>query len=117
MLSDCLFVNPAFDNQNIRINLLPTQSKKEQQIKRSAEDQEIREKALISQAMHIEAHIVKQMKTNKILPMAKLIEKVMESLNLFRAQPQMIKHSIQNLIEKEYLERDKDDRTKLIYIP
>ena len=36
---------------------------------------------------------------------------------MFNAQPQMIKKRIEGLIEREYLERDKDQRNKYIYKP
>jgi len=57
------------------------------------------------------------MKTNKTMMFNDLVQKVMASVLTFKAQPQQIKGRIQHLIENDYMERDKDNRAKLIYIP
>jgi hypothetical protein len=43
--------------------------------------------------------------------------KVMETVRNFKPQPNMIKQRIDFLIEAEYMERDPNDRAKLIYLP
>ena len=57
------------------------------------------------------------MKTNKTMLYKDLMQKVMDSITTFKAQPNMIKERIQSLIENDYMKRDEDIRAKLIYVP
>jgi hypothetical protein len=57
------------------------------------------------------------MKTNKTMDMKTLMAKVQDSITTFRSKEDLIKQRIQNLIEQEYMERDPNNRSKLIYIP
>jgi len=57
------------------------------------------------------------MKTNMVMPMAELKQKVMESVRTFKAQPKMINERIHYLIDADYMERDPRDRTRLVYLP
>ena len=57
------------------------------------------------------------MKTNMKMSMGDLRMKVMDVIKNFKAQPAMIKGRIDHLINAEYMERDSNDRTTLIYIP
>lgn len=59
----------------------------------------------------IEATIVKVMKTRRKLEHQKLIEETIKILvSKFQPQPTQIKTRIESLIEREYLERDPDNR-------
>jgi hypothetical protein len=40
----------------------------------------------------------------------------MEMISLFKAQPQMIKQRIEDLIMKQYMRRDDKDRTRYWYV-
>jgi len=57
------------------------------------------------------------MKTNMVMSLNDLKLKVMETVRNFKPQPNMIKQRIDFLIEAEYMERDPNDRAKLIYLP
>lgn len=46
-----------------------------------------------------------------------LLKDVMTQITLFKAQPSDVKKRIESLIEREYLERDKDNKAKFIYKP
>jgi hypothetical protein len=110
-------INLAFKNNNIRVTVLPVLTKKE-----NAEEVVSSNKAMIGgidkeRNQIIEAHCVKQMKTNKVMMMNDLVQKVMASVMNFKAQPGTIKTRIQHLIENDYMERDKNDKAKLTYIP
>ena len=61
--------------------------------------------------------IVKIMKTRKQLNHIQLVTETIQMIKMFRAQPAMIKQRIEALIEREYLERDEDDRTLYRYLP
>ena len=57
------------------------------------------------------------MKARKKENNTELVKEVIRQVLFFKPQPQMIKQSIERLIEKEYLERDPNDRNIFIYIP
>lgn len=67
--------------------------------------------------MIIDASIVRIMKARKIHNHQDLIEDLIGQINLFRAQPLDIKKRIESLIEREYLERDPNNKGKYIYKP
>jgi cullin 3 len=57
------------------------------------------------------------MKDRKQLQHMDLVNEVIRQLShRFQPTPQMIKKSIERLIEKEYVERDDEDRKKLKYM-
>lgn len=57
------------------------------------------------------------MKDRKTLVHSELVNEVVRQLSSrFAPKPNMIKRSIEKLIEKEYLERDENDRRKLRYL-
>jgi len=64
----------------------------------------------------IEAAIVRIMKSRKKLDHTSLVQEVIQSLRMFRPNPQAIKTKIETLIEKEYLERDADDKNLYKYL-
>lgn len=70
-----------------------------------------------SSCLRAQACVVRVMKNRKQLIHQELITEVIKQLaHRFQPSPQMIKRSIERLIEKEYLERDEDDRKKLKYM-
>ena len=56
------------------------------------------------------------MKSRKKLDQTSLVQEVMQSLRMFRPNPQQIKAKIESLIDKEYLEIDKDDKNIYRYL-
>lgn len=54
----------------------------------------------------IEAAIVRIMKSRKVVTHNELIGKVLEQMNMFKPDPKTIKARIENLIGREYMERD-----------
>ena len=64
-----------------------------------------------------QACVVRIMKDRKQLAHIDLVNEVIRQLShRFQPSPQMVKKSIERLIEKEYLERDEADRKKLKYV-
>jgi len=46
-----------------------------------------------------------------------LLTEVLAALSMFQPQPPFVKQRIEKLIEDEFLARDADDRSMLVYIP
>lgn len=67
--------------------------------------------------MVVDATCVRIMKSRKVETHTELMSSIIRQITMFNAQPQMIKKRIESLIEREYLERDKDQRNKYIYKP
>ena len=54
----------------------------------------------------IEAAIVRIMKSRKTMDHNNLVSEVMQSLRMFKPNPTQIKTKIEQLIERDYLERE-----------
>jgi cullin 1 len=64
----------------------------------------------------IDAAIVRIMKARKVLAHMNLVQEVLTQLHFFRPEPKAIKKRIEQLIEREYLERDSTDPKKYQYM-
>ena len=64
----------------------------------------------------IEAAIVRIMKSRRKLDHTSLIQEVIQALQMFKPPPIVIKQKIEQLIDREYLERDTEDRTIYKYL-
>lgn len=65
----------------------------------------------------MQAHIVKVMKAQKTYSYQALVTDVMRNITMFKADPKVVKEQIEVLILGEYMKRDENNRTKLIYLP
>ena len=116
--NEVLKLNMNFESANIRLNLIPqpalaklTGGGDRDPFKQV--DQEVQKE----RAMIIDAVCVRIMKSRKVETHQELLNAIVRQITMFNAQPQMIKKRIESLIEREYLERDKDQRNKYIYKP
>jgi cullin 1 len=64
----------------------------------------------------IEACTVRVMKARKTLAHQQLIAEVLAQLSFFKPDPKLIKKRIENLIDREYLERDPDNTNVYRYL-
>ena len=98
--SDIFQVNDSFTSNHKRVTL-PTPV-----------IEEVHKKEIVQEDRYIaiEACIVRIMKSRKKLDHTNLVQEVMQSLFMFKPHPSIIKTKIEHLIEREYLERDPDDR-------
>lgn len=65
----------------------------------------------------VEAQIIKFMKARKALDMTTLTQEVLASITMFHPQPKLIKVKVESLIERQFLKRDDNDKTLIIYLP
>ena len=112
-MSDQFAVNFQYHNNMIKIKVPVMLSK----IQKQAENADMQEKVEDDRKHMIEATIVKVMKSRKRLSHNDLITESTKILsNKFIPDVQVIKKRIEGLIEREYLERDKDDRKFYKYL-
>ena len=101
-----------FKNTKLRLNIdvpLNLETKKEQEQTNKSVDN--------SRRLIIEATTVRIMKTRMTLQHNLLIAQICKQTNsLFKADIPMIKRTIESLIDREYIERGKEDRKMLYYI-
>lgn len=103
---DVFRLNLAFNNPGKKLRLpIPLQ-----------EENYAKEKVAEDRNHAIDASIVRIMKARKNLSHNSLINEVISVLSVFRPQIRDIKLRIENLISREFLERDKNDNTKYNYL-
>lgn len=106
--SDNIAVNESFSVPTRKVRIPPP----------VAGTEETHNKAKVEEdrSFSIEAAIVRVMKGRKILQHQQLVAEVVEQLTLFRPNPKSIKQRIENLIEREFLERDPDNQNLYKYL-
>lgn len=110
---DVFTVNDGFTSKTVRVKLSAVSSTKEAE----AETVETRIKVDEDRKPQIDAAIVRIMKARKQLDHNAIITEVTRQLApRFLPSPPDIKKRIENLIEREFLERDSTDRKKYIYL-
>lgn len=75
-----------------------------------------KEKTIENRSLAIEAAIVRIMKSRRQLNHSKLISMVLEQLQMFKPAVEAIKSRIENLIDREYIERDEKDPNTYHYL-
>lgn len=103
--------NEKFKSQKMKLKILPV-------VKKEDDDEHKQTKTMIDEERKwvMDSVIVKIMKTRKQLFHRELIMEVTQQLQgRFMPSPDIIKKRIESLIEREYLERDPEDRSLYIY--
>mmetsp|Transcript_181 Transcript_181/g.578 ORF Transcript_181/g.578 Transcript_181/m.578 type:complete len:753 (+) Transcript_181:64-2322(+) len=110
--TDVYAFNPAFDDarRRIKMSLLVTKVTQDEKTATKQTVDEDRKHA-------VEACIVRVMKSRRMLEHQKLIMAVSEQLmQHFKPDPKVIKKRVEDLISREYLERDKDNPSLYKYV-
>ena len=111
--TDQYYLNPGFKHTLFKIRL-PVAHAKEA---KTAEKNDVAEKVDEDRRHMVEATIVKVMKSRKRLDHNTLVAETSKILSQkFCPDPVMIKKRIESLIEREYMERDNEDRRYYKYI-
>ena len=74
-----------------------------------------RERVTQDRSNAVDAAVVRIMKSRKKLGVNQLKIEVITLMQTFKPDDALIKRRIENLIEREYLERDKADQSQLLY--
>ncbi|EFA79173.1 cullin C [Heterostelium album PN500] len=110
--SDVFFFNTKFKSKLFRVKIMSVVQKET-----PVEATETRQKVDEDRKHQIEASIVRIMKARKTMDHSNLISEVIKQLqSRFVPNPIIVKKRIESLIEREYLERSKQDRKQYIYM-
>ena len=110
ILDTVFTVNNEFRSNQFRLNLaIPAIEEEGTQTKKT--------KIVKDRAHAVDATIVKRMKTNKRMNYRDLLQEVLQALSMFQPQPHFVKQRIDKLVDDEFLARDADDRSILVYMP
>lgn len=113
LFTDVISLNPGFKNNSHKIKLPVAQLKENTK----AEKAEINEKVDEDRRHMVEATVVKVMKTRRRIEHNALLTECTKILSVkFNPDITMIKKRIESLIDREYLERDPEDRKFYKYI-
>jgi cullin-4 len=107
---DKFVFNAEFRNKLFRIKINQIQMKETQE-----EQETTQERVFQDRQYQIDAAIVRIMKTRKTLTHNLLITELYDQLK-FPVKPQDLKKRIESLIERDYLERDKDNSNTYHYV-
>lgn len=103
-------INNKFSDKLFRVKI------NQIQLKETVEDQQAIEKSVLAdRQFQIDAAIVRILKNKKKISHNELISELFNNLDI-PVKPYDLKKRIELLIEREYMERDKDDPTNYIYI-
>lgn len=106
--ADVVTVNEAFTVPTRKVKIPPPMAGTEETHNKSKVEED--------RSFSIEAAIVRVMKTKKVLQHQQLVAEVVEQLTLFKPNPKQIKQRIENLIEREFLERDPENPSLYKYL-
>lgn len=113
--SDKFYFNAKFESSMTRFKVLTVASSNK--LETEAEKSSTLAKVEQSRKLETDAAIVRIMKARKTMEHAVLMSEVVKQLAArFKPEPQLIKSCIDNLLEREYLERDPDKRSVYNYL-
>ena len=111
-LQDRFTLNFSFSTNQYRINLaIPTLEDE------GSGTQKPKQKVVQDRAHTIDAAIIKRMKADKRMEYNQLLTQVLAALSMFQPEPAFVKKRVEKLINDEFLARDQNDRSILVYLP
>ena len=116
---ELISVNLEFKNDNIKLMLIPVVSAASMVAQNDPNNIIIQIDAEVQKerACIIDSVCVRNMKAKKTEIHNNLMQSVISQINMFTAEPKMIKKRIEDLIERGYMKRDPNQRDKYIYLP
>lgn len=111
--ADDLFTfNSSFSAPMTKVKVLTVANKVESEAERNKTVEKVDE----DRKFELDAAIVRIMKSRKTLRHNELIVETVKQITRFKPPPQLIKKRIEALLEREYLQRDKEDRNIYHYL-
>lgn len=111
--NDVFYFNDGFSSKFYKVRIGTVSAQKETE----PEKQETRQRVEEDRKPQIEAAIVRIMKSRRVLDHNNIVAEVTKQLqSRFMPNPVVIKKRIESLIEREFLERDKEDRKLYRYL-
>jgi cullin 3 len=84
----------------------------------AGEDGKVGRAVVVDPGGIVDAAVVRIMKQKRILPLPALVQEVAQQVSAtFAADARMVKERIEQLMEREYLERCKEEPGTLVYCP
>ncbi|KAK6453899.1 Cullin [Scheffersomyces xylosifermentans] len=122
--TDVFKLNENFKSPSIKVKVLTVSasssaapSKAKQKTEQEEEAEEVQSNIAEGRKLEVNAAIVRIMKSRHTVRHNKLIEELIKQLaNRFQPSIILIKQRIEDLIEKEYLKRDDDDKNTYHYV-
>jgi len=109
--------NAKYTNQRVRVQIGVLQDSRSKAVNQSQSQNPVPHQVLEARKNRVEAAIVRIMKARKQLHHQQLIVEVVHQLqSRFNPDPPFIKQRVASLLEREYLERDRDDRRLYHYM-
>ena len=112
-----IWVNPKFTSNSIRMSLIPQKTVKRKTVEPTAEESAAQKQINKERQFVVQANAVKIMKAKKQYRYMDLLTEVIRNINMFKADPKMVKEQIEVLIRDEYMKRDDKEKALLIYLP
>ncbi|KAI9995988.1 hypothetical protein PInf_013166 [Phytophthora infestans] len=105
-------INFGFSSRKLRISAVPNSPVESPKVAKTP-TREVEE----DRKMSLQAAIVRVLKTRRDIRQAQLVHEVAEMLvNQFVPTTTAIKQNVENLIQKEYLRRHEEDKTRFLYV-
>ena len=105
-------LNLEFESNAIRIKVPRFKGKQVQKI-----EEEDRKAILLERRNVLDSVIVRIAKSRKSVKYAELVQEVVRQVSSFRPGVGMVKEQVESLLLREYLQRDKEDSSVLVYMP
>lgn len=105
-------LNTGFESNALRVKVPRVRVKLGEK-----EREEDRKAVLLERRNLVDSVIVRVAKSRKSLKYMDLVQEVLRQVTSFRPLPGLVKEQVESLMQREYLQRDEEDSSLLIYMP
>lgn len=109
---DEIQLNEGFESNALRIKVPRVRVKQGEK-----EREEDRKAVMLERRNIVDSVIVRVAKSRKTLKYIDLVQEVLKQVTSFRPLPSLVKEQVESLMQREYLQRDEEDSSLLIYMP
>jgi hypothetical protein len=109
---DEIQLNEEFESNALRIKVPRVRVKQGEK-----EREEDRKAVMLERRNIVDSVIVRVAKSRKTLKYIDLVQEVLKQVTSFRPLPGLVKEQVESLMQREYLQRDEEDSSLLLYMP